>query len=72
MPVNEGRPARLDPAADHALIRKATREAGESAKGRLAIGTLRGTADVRINSDEIMALTRDEAGPRKRRNWNRR
>jgi AbrB family looped-hinge helix DNA binding protein len=55
-------------AGDHARIRKATREAGGSARGRLAIGVLRGTADVRMNTDEIMALTRDEARPRKRRN----
>jgi AbrB family looped-hinge helix DNA binding protein len=54
-------------AGDHARIRKAGREAGESVRGRLALEALRGTADVRMNTDEIMALTRGEARPRKRR-----
>jgi AbrB family looped-hinge helix DNA binding protein len=54
-------------AADHARIRKAGREAGESARGRLALEVLRGTADVRMSTDEIMALTRGEAHRRKRR-----
>ena len=54
-------------AGDHARIRKAGREAGESARGRLAIEALRGTADIRLNTDQIMALTRGDAGPRKRR-----
>jgi len=55
-------------AGDHARIRKAGREAGESVRGRRALEALRGTADVRMNTDEIMALTRGEARPRKRRN----
>jgi AbrB family looped-hinge helix DNA binding protein len=54
-------------AEDHARIRKVEREAGESARGRLALDALRGTADVRMNTDAIMALTRGEAVPRKRR-----
>jgi len=54
-------------AGDHARVRKVGREAGESARGRLALDALRGTADVRMSTDEIMALTRGEAGPRKRR-----
>jgi hypothetical protein len=54
-------------AGDHARIRKTGREAGESARGRLAIEALRGTAEVRMTTDEIMALTRGEARPRKRR-----
>jgi antitoxin PrlF len=45
-------------AEDHARIRKAGGEAGESARGRLALDALRATADVRMSSDEIMALTR--------------
>jgi AbrB family looped-hinge helix DNA binding protein len=49
-------------AGDHARIRKA----GPSARGRLALDALRSTADVRMNTDQIMALTRDEARPRKR------
>ncbi len=55
-------------AGDHARIRKAGREAGESVRGRRALEALRGTADVGMNTDEIMALTRGEARPRKRRN----
>ena len=54
-------------AGDHARIRKAGRETGESARGRLALAALRGTADVRMSTDEIMALTRGETHPRKRR-----
>jgi AbrB family looped-hinge helix DNA binding protein len=54
-------------AGDHARISKAGREAGESARGRLALEALRGTTDVRMNTDEIMALTRGEGRPRKRR-----
>lgn len=53
-------------AGDHARIRKAGREGGESARGRLALEALRGTADFRMNTDEIMALTRGEARSRKR------
>jgi len=52
---------------DHARIRKAKPEAGESARGRLVLEALRGTGDVRMSTDEIMALTRGEARPRKRR-----
>jgi len=54
-------------AGDHARIRKAGREAGESARGRLALEAIRGSAEVRMNTDEIMALTRGEARPGKRR-----
>ena len=54
-------------ARDHARIRKAGHEAGASARGRLAIEALRGTGDVRMSTDEIMALTRGEIRPRKRR-----
>jgi AbrB family looped-hinge helix DNA binding protein len=54
-------------AGDHAQIRKAGRDSGESARVRLALEALRGTADVRMSTDEIMALTRGEARPRKRR-----
>jgi len=39
-------------AGDHARIRKAACEAGESARGRLAIEALRGTGDVRMSTDE--------------------
>jgi AbrB family looped-hinge helix DNA binding protein len=54
-------------AGDHARIRKVGRLAGEGARGRLALQSLRGTADVARNTDDIMALTRGEGRPRKRR-----
>ena len=50
-------------AGDHARIRKA----GEGSRGGLALGALRGAGDVRMSTDEIMALTRGETRPRKRR-----
>jgi AbrB family looped-hinge helix DNA binding protein len=46
-------------AGDHALIRKARRQPGESARGRLALEVLRGTADTRMSTDEILAMTRN-------------
>lgn len=52
-------------AGDHARIRKAQHAA--SARGRLVLEALRGTGDVRMTTDEIMALTRGELRPRKRR-----
>ena len=53
-------------AGDHARIRKIGRGSAESARVRLAIGALRGSADSRMSTGEIMALTRGEAGFRKR------
>jgi AbrB family looped-hinge helix DNA binding protein len=47
-------------AGDHACIRKARRPAGGSTRGRLALEALRGTADTRMRTDEILALTRGE------------
>ncbi len=47
-------------AGDHARIRKAKGTAGSGARGRRAVSALRGTADARMTTDEIMALTRDE------------
>jgi AbrB family looped-hinge helix DNA binding protein len=52
---------------DHARIRKARRQLGEGARGRLAIEALRGSADARMSTDQILALTRGEARRRKRR-----
>jgi len=52
-------------AGDHARIRKARREPGESVRGRLALEALRGSADTRMSTDEIMALTRGSKRPRK-------
>ena len=54
-------------AGDHARIRKARRTRGSSPRGRLMLDALRGTGDVRMSTDEIMALTRGEPRPRKRR-----
>jgi AbrB family looped-hinge helix DNA binding protein len=54
-------------AGDHARIRKAGPAPGESARGRLLIEALRATADVRMSTDAIMALTRGAARPRTKR-----
>lgn len=54
-------------AGDHARIRKARPQPAESVRGRLAVEVLRGTADSRMSTDEILALTRGEPGSRKRR-----
>ena len=54
-------------AGDHARIRKAQQPTGESIRGRLALDALRGTADTRMSTDEILALTRGEKRPRSRR-----
>jgi AbrB family looped-hinge helix DNA binding protein len=48
-------------AGDHARIRKIRRSASESLRGRFALEVLRGTADVRMSTDEILALTRGGA-----------
>lgn len=53
-------------AGDHATIRKARRRAGGSTRGKLAVGALLGSADVRMTTDEILALTRSD-GHRVRR-----
>jgi AbrB family looped-hinge helix DNA binding protein len=47
-------------AGDHARIRKARRTAGTGARGNMALETLRNTADARMTTDEIMALTRED------------
>ncbi len=49
-------------AGDHARIRKARRPAGSGARANKALEALRGTADARMSTDEIMALTRGESG----------
>jgi AbrB family looped-hinge helix DNA binding protein len=46
-------------AGDHARIRKAKGAAGSGDRGRRAVSSLRGTADARMSTEEIMALTRD-------------
>jgi AbrB family looped-hinge helix DNA binding protein len=50
-------------AGDHARIRKARRQPGEDTRGRLVLEVLRGSADTRMSTDEILALTR--SGPRR-------
>jgi AbrB family looped-hinge helix DNA binding protein len=44
--------------SDHARIRKASRASSRNARGRRALSALRGAADVRMSTDEILALTR--------------
>lgn len=48
-------------AGDHARIRKARVPVGEGIRGRLGLEVLRGTADTRMSTDEILALTRSGA-----------
>lgn len=43
---------------DHARIRKARRAEGSGVRGQRALRALRGAADTRLSTDEIMALTR--------------
>ncbi len=54
-------------AGDHARIRKARRPSGESIRGRLALDGLRGSADVRMSTNEILALTRGKSRATTRR-----
>ena len=49
---------------DHARIRKAGQKGSE--RSRTVIAALRGTADTRLSTDEIMALTRDLVGSRRK------
>src|SRR5277367_854077 len=48
-------------AGDHAQIRKAPRRINGKSRGQRIVEALRGTADVPMTTDEIMALTRGEA-----------
>ena len=43
---------------DHARIRKAKRAEGTGLRGQSVLGALRGAADTRMSTEEIMALTR--------------
>jgi AbrB family looped-hinge helix DNA binding protein len=54
-------------AGDHARIRKVRSGTGEGTRGRLVLQALRGTGDVRMTTDEIVALTRGEPSRRRRR-----
>ena len=53
-------------AGDHARIRKAQRQPSEGVRGRLTVEVLRGTSDVRMSTDEILALTRGRTRTRRR------
>ncbi len=44
---------------DHARIRKAKHSAGGGKRGNRLLEALRGTADTRMSTDQIMALTRE-------------
>jgi hypothetical protein len=48
-------------AGDHARIRKAKPTHGAGMRGKRALEALRGTANTRMSTDEIMALTRNES-----------
>ena len=57
----------IEMAGDHVHIRKARSRPDASARGQLALAALRGTADARLSTDQIMALTRGEIRRAKRR-----
>jgi len=50
-------------AGDHARIRKARRTGGSGVRGKNALRALRGSANTRMSTDEIMALTRGGGRP---------
>jgi AbrB family looped-hinge helix DNA binding protein len=52
-------------AGDHARIRKTPARAKAGVRGQRAVQALRGTADSRMSTDEIMALTRVEGRARR-------
>jgi AbrB family looped-hinge helix DNA binding protein len=54
-------------AGDHARIRKARSLPGENGRGLRTVELLRGSADVRMSTDEILALTRSQPRAGKRR-----
>jgi AbrB family looped-hinge helix DNA binding protein len=45
-------------AGDHARIRKSRLRGGAGARGQAVLEALRGTADSRLSTDQIMELTR--------------
>ncbi len=53
-------------AGDHALIRRAEHNE-EGVRGRLTLDALRGTADTRMSTEQILALTRKGTRPHNRR-----
>ncbi|HZD50799.1 MAG TPA: AbrB/MazE/SpoVT family DNA-binding domain-containing protein [Silvibacterium sp.] len=54
-------------ADDHARIRKAAPVTGVGPRGRRAVEVLRGTADLRMSTDELMELLRGEDRSRRKR-----
>jgi AbrB family looped-hinge helix DNA binding protein len=54
-------------AGDHARIRKVVPEPGKGVRGRMVIEALRNTMKGGMSTDEIMALTRGEPEPKKRK-----
>jgi AbrB family looped-hinge helix DNA binding protein len=48
---------------DHARIRKAQRSTGPGTRGQKAVAAIRGTATIRMSTNEIMALTRGWGQP---------
>jgi AbrB family looped-hinge helix DNA binding protein len=54
-------------AKDHARIRKAKRQPQRKTRGQMAVELLQGRGDVRMSTDEILALTRGEPIKAKRR-----
>lgn len=52
---------------ERSRIRKARRQPGEDKRGRLALEALRGSADTRMSTDEILALTRGEPRAKRRK-----
>lgn len=54
-------------AEDHARIRKATRQKGHGPRAAAALQALRGSADARMSTDQILALTRGDGRTQKPR-----
>ena len=57
----------FDVVGDHARIRKLDRNGGAGDRGNKLLEALRGTADSRMSTDEILALTRGGRRPDTRR-----
>ena len=52
---------------NYARIRKSKPRTGAGSRGQNALTALRGAADARMSTDEIMALTREDHGESKKR-----
>lgn len=53
--------------SDHVRMRKASGARGGNSRGRRAVDALRGTADLRMSTDELMQLLRGEDHSRRKR-----